>query len=312
MWTEVLNADTYARGPGSTVGKMLDGTLTHYPHTGMAGVANTGDDRNWTGSEFNQANWYAFGRLAWNHDLTADQIADEWIRMTFSNDPSVVGPVKAMMLNSREAAVNYMTPLGLAHQMNGRGHYGPGPWQAGGRADWTPPYYARADSFGIGFDRTASGSNAVGQYHAPLDRLFADKATVGDTLLLWFHHVGWTEKLSSGRTLWKELVRHYSMGVDTVRANLATWNSLQGKIDEQRFRETRANLEKEVKEARWWRDASLLYWQTFSKLPIPAGYEQPEHTLEFYQRLQCPTDIVHTSCPAITGPAPQATGASAN
>jgi alpha-glucuronidase len=279
---------------------MLDGTLTNYPHTGMAGVANTGDDQNWTGSNFNQANWYAFGRLAWDHQLTADAIADEWIRMTFTNDASFVGPVKAMMLNSREAAVNYMAPLGLAHQMSGRGHYGPGPWQAGGaRADWTPPYYARADSTGIGFDRTASGSNAVEQYHPPLNRLFADRATVGDTLLLWFHRVGWTEKLPSGRTLWEELVRHYHLGVDTVKANLATWKTLAGKIDEQRFRETEANLEKEVAEARWWRDASLLYWQTFSKLPIPAQYEQPAHPLQFYQQLRCPTDMIHSACPEV-------------
>ena len=310
MWTEVLDADTYAKGPGSTVARMLDGTLTHYPHTGIAGVANTGDDRNWCGSDFNQANWYAFGRLAWDHDLTAARIADEWIRLTFSNDPSVIRPVEHMMLDSREAAVNYMTPLGLAHQMNGRAHYGPGPWQAfGPRADWTPPYYARADSLGIGFDRTATGSDAVAQYHAPLNRRFADVNTVGDTLLLWFHHVGWQQKLDTGRTLWAELVRHYNMGVDTVQANLATWNTLRGKIDEPRFHEAQVNLEKEVAEARWWRDASLLYWQTFSRLPIPAGYEQPAHTLEFYENLRCPIDQVHTSCPAITGPAAQARAA---
>jgi alpha-glucuronidase len=184
--------------------------------------------------------------------------------------------------------------------MAGRGHYGPGPWQGGGpRADWTPPYYARADSQGIGFDRTATGSNAVAQYHPPLDRRFADRATVGDTLLLWFHRVGWTEPLPSGRTLWEELVRHYNMGVDTVKANLATWESLAGTIDEERFEEARVNLEKEVAEARWWRDASLLWWQTFSELPIPPEYEQPAHPLEFYQQLRCPTDLIHSSCPEV-------------
>ena len=309
MWHEVLNADTYARGPGSPVAKLLDGTLTNYPHTGIAGVANTGDDLNWCGSSFNQANWYAFGRLAWDHQLTAAAIADEWLRMTFSNDLSFVEPVKAMLLNSREAAVNYMAPLGLAHQMNGPGHYGPGAWQEGGpRPDWTPPYYARADSFGIGFDRTATGSNAVAQYHPPLDRRFADRATVGDTLLLWFHRVGWTERLPSGRTLWDELVRYYHLGVDTVRANLATWTALEGKVDAERFNETKANLEKELAEARWWRDASLLYWQTFSKLPIPAEYEQPAHPLEFYQRLRCPVDMIHSYCPDITGIPPHARG----
>jgi len=312
MWTETLESETFARGPGSTVGKLLDGTLTNYPHTGIAGVANTGDDQNWTGSNFNQANWYAFGRLAWNHELSAGDIADEWIRLTFSNDPSFIAPVKAMMLNSREAAVNYMAPLGLAHQMAGRGHYGPGPWEArGARADWTPPYYARADSLGLGFDRTATGSNAVEQYHAPLNQQFASKATVGDTLLLWFHRVGWTEQLASGRTLWHELVRHYSMGVDTVKANLAAWNKLAGKIDEERFKETQFNLEKEVAEARWWRDASLRYWQTFSKLDIPAEYEQPAHPLEYYQQLRCPVDMIHSYCPDITGIPPHARDAAA-
>jgi alpha-glucuronidase len=312
MWTEVLNADTYAHGPGSTVARMLDGTLTHYPHTGMAGVANTGDDPNWCGSTFNQANWYAFGRLAWDPDLSAAAIADEWIRMTFTNDASFVEPVERMLLDSREAAVNYMTPLGLAHQFAGGAHYGPAPWDTTPpRADWTPPYYSRADTLGIGFDRTATGSNAVAQYRPPLDRRFGDRATVGDTLLLWFHHVVWTDRLPSGRTLWEELVRHYNMGVDTVRANLRTWSSLAGTIDQERFEEARANLEKEVAEARWWRDASLLYWQTFSKLPIPAEYEQPAHSLEFYEHLRCPTDPVHASCPEITGPRSAAAHASA-
>jgi alpha-glucuronidase len=305
MWTEALDADTYARGKGSTVAKMLDGTLTHYPHTGIAGVANIGDDPNWSGSDFNQANWYAFGRLAWDHDLSAAQIADEWIRMTFTNDPSFVRPVKAMMLDSREAAVNYMTPLGLAHQMNGRGHYGPGPWQAfGSHPEWTPPYYSHADSTGIGFDRTASGSDAVAQYFPPLRERFASRDSVPEKYLLWFHHVGWSDTLRSGRTLWDELVRHYDMGVDTVRANLRTWNSLEGKIDEPRFREARINLEKEVREAQWWRDSSLLYWQTFSKLPIPDGDEQPAHSLEFYKSLRCPVDMVHSYCPPITGSPP--------
>ena len=129
---------------------------------------------------------------------------------------------------------------------------------------------------------------------------------MGDTLLLWFHHVGWRDRLPTGRTLWQELVRHYSAGVDSVRANLRTWEGLAGRIDEPRFQRARANLVKEEKEARWWRDASLLYWQTFSKLPIPAGYEQPAHTLDFYESLRCPSDPVHASCPPITGPDAQA------
>ena len=208
LWQEVLRADTYSHGAGSTVARQI---------RGLAGVANIGSDRDWCGSDFNQANWYAFGRLAWDDSLSSAAIADEWIRMTFSSDPRVVGPVKAMMLASREAVVNYMTPLGLAHQMARGHHYGPGPWVTGGRADQTSIYFNRADSAGLGFDRTASGSNAVGQYSPPLRTRFASRDSVPETLLLWFHHVGWNERLRSGRTLWEELLGHYQAGVDTVR-----------------------------------------------------------------------------------------------
>src|SRR5207245_10457132 len=151
VWEEVLNADTYAPGPGTTVGKEIHG---------IAGVANVGSDRDWCGSDFNQANWYAFGRLAWDHTLSAAVIADEWIRMTFSNDARVVGPVQGMMLVSRDAVVNYMTPLGLAHQMARVHHYGPGPWVTGGRADQTSDYFNRADSAGLVCCRSAAGSTA--------------------------------------------------------------------------------------------------------------------------------------------------------
>ena len=297
LWKEVLAADTYSHGAGSTVGKILDGTLTHYPHTGIAGVANTGDDRNWCGSDFNQANWYAFGRLAWDHDLASDAIADEWLRMTFTNDPGFVGPVKHMMLASREAVVHYMTPLGLAHQMATGHHYGPGPWVKDlGRADWTPVYYNRADTSGLGFNRTATGSNAVAQYFSPLRERFASRDSVPENLLLWFHHVGWKERLRSGRTLWDELVHQYDAGVDSVRWMQRTWAAQQGKIDEQRFKVAQENLKQELKEAKWWRDASVLYFQSFSRLPLPAGAEPPAHDLEFYENLRCPTDRDHPRC----------------
>src|SRR5207253_2288984 len=196
-WEEVLRADTYSHGAGSTVARQV---------RGLAGVANIGSDRDWCGSDFNQANWYAFGRLAWDPGLSSTAIADEWIRMTFSNDPRIVGPVQAMMLASREAVVNYMTPLGLAHQMARGHHYGPGPWVSGGRADQTSVYFNRADSAGLGFDRTASGSNAVGQYFPPVRNRFASRDSVSETLLLWFHHVRWNERLRSGRTSWEELL----------------------------------------------------------------------------------------------------------
>ena len=299
MWREVLDADTYARGPGSTVARVVDGSLFSHRLTGIAGVANVGADRNWCGSIFNQANWYALGRLAWDPGLSAAAVAEEWVRATFSNDTAVVRPVTAMMLASREAVVNYMTPLGLAHQMAYEHHYGPGPWVSGGRPDWMPVYFARADSAGVGFDRTPAGSNAVRQYFPPLRQRFASLDSVPENLLLWFHHVPWTARLRSGRTLWEELLRHYQMGIDTVRWMQATWDSLAGRLDTERFDSVRTYLGIQAAEARWWRDASVSWWQRFSDLPIPPGYEPPRHPLEFYQRLGCPADVHKPRCPAI-------------
>jgi alpha-glucuronidase len=284
LFEEVLDADTHAAGPGSTVARVVDGTLHGYRRTGIAGVANTGTDRNWSGSTFGQANWYAFGRLGWDPSLSAADVAEEWIRMTFSNDPALVSPVKDLMLESREAAVNYMTPLGLAHLMARGHHYGPAPWDSGpGRADWTPVYYHRADTVGIGFDRTTTGSNAVAQYFPPVRDRFASRATVGDSLLLWFHRVRWDERLGSGRTLWEELVHHYQAGVDTVRSMRRTWDGLQGMVDEERFQETRSFLAIQEKEAQWWRDASIAYFQAFARRPLPAGIAPPPHPLEYYR-----------------------------
>lgn len=289
MWKEVLDADTYASGQGSTVARVIDGSLHDYSMTGIAGVSNIGTDRNWTGHHFGQANWYAFGRLAWNPDLASEQIAEEWARMTFANQPEVVATIRRIMMQSREAAVNYMTPLGLTHLMGTSHHYGPAPWVDDlGRADWTPYYYHRADTLGIGFDRTASGSNAVAQYFPPVRDRFASRATVPDSLLLWFHRVQWDERMPSGRTLWEELVHRYSQGVEQVREMRRAWSSLDGRIDQERFRDVQAHLAIQEKEARWWRDASLLYFQTFSRMPIPEGYEQPEHSLEHYQSLRFP------------------------
>ena len=299
MWQELLDADTYARGPGSTIARVLDGSLFGYATTGIAGVANVGSDSNWCGSIFNQANWYAFGRLAWDPTLSAGAIAGEWIRMTFSNDPAVVRPVLAMMLASREAVVNYMTPLGLAHQMRRDGHYGPAPWDTGMRPDWTPVYYNRADSAGLGFDRTAAGSDAVSQYLPPLRQRYASRDSVPDDLLLWFHHVGWTERLRSGRTLWVELLRHYQMGIDTVRWMRRTWDAIRSRIDAERFDSVRAYLKIQEAEAWWWRDASVDYWQSLNHLALPAGYAQPRHPLEFFVQLRCPADRTKPRCPAI-------------
>jgi alpha-glucuronidase len=300
LFAEVLNADTFAKGQGSLVGRVIDGSLHGYRRTGIAGVANIGSDRNWSGSHFNQANWYAFGRLAWDHALSPSEIADEWIRMTWSNDALVVARVKEMMLSSREAVVNYMTPLGLAHIMATGHHYGPGPWVSRlARADWTPVYFHRADTLGIGFDRTASGSNAVAQYFPPVRDRYASRATVPDSVLLWFHHVGWTERLSSGGTLWEELVHRYNAGVDSVRAMQRAWQTLQTKVDSERFSDVNAFLAIQEKEARWWRDAVVQYFQTFSRLPIPAGYEAPAHPLSYYLSLGCPRDPRRPRCDAV-------------
>lgn len=299
LFEEVLRADTYAKGKGSTVAKVIDGTLHGYARTGIAGVSNVGSDRNWTGSQFNQANWYAFGRLAWDHTISSRAIADEWIRMTLSNDPAIVSRVEHMMLISREAVVNYMTPLGLAHIMATGHHYGPAPWVKLARPDWSPVYYHRADSLGLGFDRTATGSNAVEQYFPSVRDRLANRATVPDSVLLFFHHVGWGETLSSGRTMWDELVHRYNAGVDSVRAMQRDWNASEKAIDPERFADVKGFLAIQEREARWWRDAALSYFQTFSHRPIPSAYEQPAHSLTYYQQIRCPANRLKPRCDAI-------------
>ncbi|HEU4655599.1 MAG TPA: alpha-glucuronidase, partial [Steroidobacteraceae bacterium] len=289
LYEEALRSDTFARGKGSTVAKVVDGSLFNYKHTVVAGVSNVGSDRNWTGSQFDQANWYVFGRLAWDPELDAQSIANEWVRMTFNNDPKFVDATVKMMMGSREAAVNYMTPLGLHHIMGRGHHYGPGPWVAGGpRADWTAVYYHRADENGIGFDRTAKGSNAVAQYFPPVAARFADRKQVPDELLLWFHHVGWDERMRSGRTLWDELVVHYTQGVQQVNDMRTTWQSLAPYVDVRRHWEVDQFLRIQEKEAQWWRDACIAYFQSFSKRPLPEGYAPPAKSLEYYESLTFP------------------------
>ncbi len=280
---EVLDADTYAKGAGSTVARVVDGSLHAHAVSGMAGVANTGDERNWCGHPFLQANWYAFGRLAWDHQLGAEAIAEEWLRMTFSNDPRFIAPARAMMLASREAPVNYMTPLGLHHLMAKDHHYGPGPWVAperdGVRADWTSVYYHRADAAGLGFDRSPSGSDAVAQYNPPLDTRFGNLATCPEEYLLWFHHVRWDHVMHSGRTLWDELCHRYANGVAFVHGMRRTWADLRPYLDHDRHAHIAALLVIQEKEARWWRDACLLYFQTFSQRPFPPDCEPPQGSL---------------------------------
>lgn len=289
LYEETLRADTHARGAGSTVARVVDGSLHGSALTGMAGVANVGADRNWSGSHFDQANWYAFGRLAWNPGQSARDIARDWAAMTFSPDPAVVRPVVEMMMASREAAVDYMTPLGLHHLMARGHHYGPGPWVDGGpRADWTSVYYHRADRDGIGFDRGAGGSNAVAQYAPPVARAFGDVGRVPEPFLLWFHHVRWDHRMRSGRSLWDELVHRYSRGVARVDAMRSTWDGLRGRVDDARHREVAAFLRIQRREAQWWRDASLAYFQSINGLPLPAGETPPPRPLAYYQSLRFP------------------------
>jgi len=253
---------------------------------GFAGVANTGTDRNWCGSVFSCANWHAFGRMAWDPSLTSGTLADEWLRMTFSNDAAFLAPARQMMLGSRQAAVDYMTPFGLHHLMARGHHYGPGPWVSGGqRADWTSVYYHQADARGIGFDRSSTGSNAVAQYPPRLRDLYGRLDRVPDDYLLWFHHVPWDHRMASGRSLWDELTTRYCRGVQAVGTMKATWKTLDGKIDNERFAETTAFLDIQEKEARWWRDASVLYFQTFSKRPIADACGQPAETLDHFMSI---------------------------
>ncbi len=267
LWKEVLDADT---GGGFNVSAVVDGTAHGYERTVIAGVANTGSDRNWTGQDFAQANWYAFGRLAWDYTLSAQAVAEEWTRMTWGNDGRLVGTITAMMAGSREACVDYMDPLGLGHLMARDHHYGPQPDDTvPGHEDWSPTYFHRADAAGLGYDRSARGSNFVGQYFPAVGGVFDDVDACPENLLCWFHHVPWDRKMKSGRTFWEELCFRYNRGVAYVSAMRAQWDSLKGLVDEKRFAAVAAKLRQHEADAGTYRDACLRYFQTFSRRPIP-------------------------------------------
>ncbi|HCA81030.1 MAG TPA: alpha-glucuronidase [Bacteroidetes bacterium] len=268
MWKEYLQFDLHAKGPGSTLAGIIDGSVRNSFMTGIAGVANTGDDRNWCGHFFAQANWYAYGRLAWDHSLSAEQIADDWIRMSLSNDPKTLATISSMMMASWEACINYMTPLGLHHIMEVDIHYGPGPQHNKGREDWRSTYYHRADSIGLGFNRSSTGSNAVGQYFPPLQIAFDNLETCPEKYLLWFHHVRWDHRMRSGRTLWEELCGKYYAGTNALSGMHTQWLSLEGAVDPQVFSSVKVRLDKQLVDAAIWRDTCLAYFQKFSKQPI--------------------------------------------
>ena len=289
LFEETLKSDTLARGKGSTVAKVIDGSLEGHKLTGIAGVANIGVDRDWSGSIFNQADWYAFGRMAWDTDLTAEAVAREWAAQAFSPDPRVVAPIVAMMMGSREAAVDYMTPLGLAHIMGTGHHYGPAPWVSElARPEWNPVYYHKADRQGIGFDRTRTGSNATGQYAPALAKLLDNPKTTPERELLWFHHLPWDYRLASGETLWDGLIHHYDRGVETVAAMQRDWAKMKPQVDAERFAQVETFLAIQHREAQWWRDACIAYFQSVSGRPLSAGSAAPAHPLDWYKALSFP------------------------
>lgn len=289
MYEEALQTDTYVKGKGSTVAKVIDGSLDGHELTGMAGVANIGTARNWTGNLFGQADWYAYGRLAWDPHLDAERIFAEWTQMTFTHDPEAAATINNMLATSHEICVQYMTPLGLHHIMAAGHHYGPGPWVSRmPRADWTSVYYHKADEKGLGFDRTATGSDALSQYHPSFQRELKDMNKIPHKFLLWYHHVPWDHVLSTGNTLWVELVREYYRGAEAVTGLKKQWASVREHIDEERFQQVSMHLDIQEKEAKWWRDACLSYFKTFSKMEIPRDLESPAHDLEYYRSLQYP------------------------
>jgi len=266
MWKEVLDVDTFARGAGSTVAGVVEGSLYGNTDSAIVGVSNTGSDRNWCGHHFAQANWYAFGRLAWDHRLSSEAIGEEWIRMTWSNDPAIVESIKTMMLGSWEACVDYMTPLGLHHIMREGHHYGPDPaFNSAAREDWNSVYYHRTNKEGLGFDRSSTGSNAVEQYFSPLREEYNNVGTCPEKYLLWFHHVSWDYHLRSGRTLFEELQDHYDSGMEYVTEMRKIWERLRDKIDSQRFEHVRNKLKEQEQNARLWRDVCVEYFRQFTE-----------------------------------------------
>jgi alpha-glucuronidase len=259
LFKECLDADTYRKGKGSTVARVVDGSLFGHQLSAIAGVSNIGNTLNWTGHPLAQANWYAFGRLAWNYGLSSEHIVHEWIVQTFGQDSLLEAQLSDIMLRSREAVVRYMTPMGLHHLMGWDHHYGPGPWiRDKPRADWTSVYYHHAGLDGIGFDRTRTGSSAVDQYAAPVADIFNDVTQCPEELLLWFHHLPWDYKLKNGDNLWDGLVKAYYRGVEDVRGMQEEWNSLEGCISPAVFQEVQQLMAIQLSDAILWRDACVL------------------------------------------------------
>lgn len=276
MWQEFFEeADRYA------------GYLSYQEQSkcnAISAVANIGTDASWCGHPLAQANWYAYGRMAWNPQMDAKEIAKEWTLQTFlsSKGSKVTDTLVSMLMRSREAVVDYEMPVGLHHQF-GDSHYAPGPWQntPGVRRDWLPTFYNQADSLGIGFDRTAAtGSGNTAQYHESFYQMVENVKTCPDKYLLWFHHVSWNHRCQSGRSLWEELCFRYQHGVDEVRDMQRQWNSLEGQIDRNLFKDVQVRLMTQARDAEWWKDGCLLYFQSLNGMMLPDYVDPPVHTLE--------------------------------
>lgn len=248
---------------------------------GVAGVSNIGDSENWCGSDMAVANWVAFGDLAQTPTLSPYEIARDFLRKYYTTDERFVKPVAQLMVESHEAVVSYMMPMGLHHIFADGHHYGPAPWSApkGVRADWTPVYYHKADSKGLGFDRMATGSNNIAQYPEHLQEFYSEISTE-NPLILWFHHVPWDYKMDNGKTMWQNLCMTYDRGVAKAEEFVKVWESIKPYIDEKRYNDQLTRFQRQAKDAWWWRDACLLYFQTFSKMPFPKGSPAPRHKLD--------------------------------
>lgn len=272
--------------------------VSPYSIKAVAGVANIGNDVNWCGHDFAQSNWYAFGRLAWNPELSSSQIAREWLVQTFTDESEFLNPVEEMMLESREAVVDYMMPLGLHHIFAWNHHYGPEPWCEipGARADWLPSYYHCADREGIGFDRTTTGSDAVSQYPDSLAAVFNSLSSCPEEFLLWFHHVSWDYKLKSDNTLWDELCYKYQTGVDKAQEFCEVWNQMSDYVDSERYQAIANRLKIQADDAVWWKDACLEYFRTFSRMKYPSGVDKPVFRLKELKKVRLP--ISNYECPS--------------
>ena len=272
--------------------------VSPYSIKAVAGVANIGNDVNWCGHDFAQSNWYAFGRLAWNPELSSSQIAREWLVQTFTDESEFLNPVEEMMLESREAVVDYMMPLGLHHIFAWSHHYGPEPWCEipGARADWLPSYYHCADREGIGFDRTTTGSDAVSQYPDSLAAVFNSLSSCPEEFLLWFHHVSWDYKLKSDNTLWDELCYKYQTGVDKAQEFCEVWNQMSDYVDSERYQAIANRLKIQADDAVWWKDACLEYFRTFSRMKYPSGVDKPVFRLKELKKVRLP--ISNYECPS--------------